>query len=84
MSDLGDDFRAMDEAKKERHQKWYDENMRVLIDSRIPFIRKETAVLFREEGKPKIDFYPHTGRWKSNGRMYSGGAEKFLKWYRSK
>lgn len=38
---------------------------------------------FREKGKPRVDFYPSTGRWRVVGQSltYKGGAERFLRWY---
>jgi hypothetical protein len=47
----------------------------------MSFVFKRTVCLFREEGKPKVDFYPHTGRWKVKHRMYKGGAASFISWY---
>jgi hypothetical protein len=43
-------------------------------------------VLFREPGKPHVDFYPSTGKWRrihdgSHGYINSGGVEVFLEWY---
>ena len=40
---------------------------------------------FREVGKPPVDFYPSTGRWRVVGlgnKTYNGGATAFLAWYR--
>lgn len=41
--------------------------------------------MFRESGKPKVDFYPSSGKWKvagiGGGTMMEGGAETFLTWY---
>ena len=84
MGDMGDDSRFMQDLKKERHEKWYRQNMLALQNSGIEFKRHVTACLFRENGKPKIDFYPHTGRWRTvgkNAKTFSGGAKTFLKWY---
>lgn len=81
MGDVGDDMRALRAYRKENHEKWYSENMRVLSESGLSMMVHETAVLFREPGKPKIDFYPHTGRWKAGNKMMRGGAKAFLAWY---
>lgn len=84
MGDMGDDLRFMKELKKERHSKWYEQNMDVLNSSKIEFVHKDTVCLFRESDRPKIDFYPHTGRWRTvgkNAKTFRGGAKSFLKWY---
>jgi hypothetical protein len=43
------------------------------------------ACLFREPGKPRVDFYPSTGRWRTVGRepekVHRGGARAFIAWY---
>ena len=77
------DFRQM---KQDRHAAMKEKNLSIIIESGIPFINKGETLLFREPGKTKVDFYPSTGRWKfmRNGqtRIYSGGAVKFLEWYK--
>jgi len=67
------------DQKKERHQTWYDLNTKILENCKYNFIwSNDTCILFREEG-PKVDFYPHTGRWRYKNKTYSGGATRFLK-----
>lgn len=84
MGDTGDDYKMMNDLRKDRHAKMFDYNMRVLNDlqGQIDFDFKDTVCLFRERGKPKVDFYPHTGRWKVMNKVYSGGVQSFLNWYR--
>ena len=79
MGDMGEIFKAMNEDKKQRHSDGFGKNMRLLEGMR--FVFKETVCLFRETGKPKIDFYPHTGRWKSKNKIHRGGAISFINWY---
>ncbi|HEY4611373.1 MAG TPA: hypothetical protein VII11_00140 [Bacteroidota bacterium] len=86
MTELADDFRFMTELKKARHQQWQKENRRLIDETKIAYEDKGEALLFREQGKPKIDFYPSTGRWKVFGRkgnytMMRGGAKAFIVWY---
>jgi len=40
-----------------------------------------TVLLFRQSGKPVVDFYPGTGRWRSGNKTYEGGASAFMAWY---
>lgn len=46
-----------------------------------------TCMLIRENNCVKVDFYPHTGRWKYTDKkgfqhVLSGGAALFVYWYR--
>lgn len=81
MGDMAEVFNAMKDAKKERHSNWYEKNLKLLSNSGFTYTHKDTVCLFRELNKPKVDFYPHTGRWKVNNKMKRGGAEAFIKWY---
>lgn len=87
---MSDDLRGLRELKQERHADWREENLAVLRKSLVPFAMRDTACLFRQPGKPWVDFYPHTGRWRAvgpnlseelKGRTFSGGAKSFLGWY---
>ena len=91
MGDMGDVFREMTRLKKERHENWNKSNKLILMDARTAGIVdfKEASggecMLFREKGKPKVDFYPSTGRWRRSdcrgSKAIGGGAEAFLNWY---
>lgn len=91
MGDQIETFRALKEfnaqERSARHARWREENLAALRASGLRFEERATAVLFRESGKPRVDFYPHTGRWRIVGapngptRPLSGGARKFLVWY---
>lgn len=88
MGDMGEIFRELKEVKKEQRQYRYEKNLEILKNhsSKIKYKHKHTVCLFREKGKPLVDFYPHTGRWKvvgkeNTGHVYRGGAKPFLNWY---
>jgi len=85
MGDMAEDFAAMRAATRDRHAEWKRNNTAVLQASGISFTitNASETFLFREPGKPKVDFYPSTGRWRVAGqsRTFSGGAAKFLDWY---
>ena len=85
MGDMADGFDAISEERKNRHQSAKEKNTEILNASTIHFdwVNSETAII-REPLKPKVDFYPSTGRWKVGAKMYSGGAKSFLKWYAKK
>ena len=85
--DLGEAFKVYRERRKQLHEKWFQINVVKIESSNIPFKwsdNSHTCALFRIPGAPIADFYPHTGRWKSEGKMRSGGADKFLSWYRTR
>lgn len=84
MGDMGDIFRAYTQAKKERHANNKVRNLQILRDSGLEFAERPEACLFRGVDKPKVDFFPSTGRWRvpALNRTFSGGAEAFIAWYR--
>jgi len=79
MGDMRDDFLALTQARKERHAAWFEKNKEEIIKSSLTFVDKGTVLLFRNN--IKADFYPHTGRWRSNNKTYSGGAKTFINWF---
>lgn len=85
MGDMGDDFAAMRAHRQAKHAEWKERNLETLLRSKLTLTIKSggESVLFREPGKPKVDFYPSTGRWRVAGltRTFSGGADSFLNWY---
>jgi hypothetical protein len=77
-------YRQFKELRQERHRQWREINTNILDVCGIPYRKADVfgnCYLIREEGKPKVDFYPSTGRWVSGGQTFSGGASKFIKWY---
>jgi hypothetical protein len=82
-SDFVENCRDLDAMRRKRHQEWFDTNMRILQAAPFRFMMTAngTCLLFREVGKPNVDFYPHTGRWKAGATMHRGGAAQFVKWY---
>jgi hypothetical protein len=80
------DLSILTVLKKEQHQQWWIDNVDEIKGSGIPhtFTNNGECVLFREPGKPKVDFYPSTGRWRTvgkNARTMGGQAKAFLVWY---
>ena len=83
-SDIAIIGKAIDEERKRRHLVWWHWNMRTLdrkMCGRFSVTNHGETVLFREKGYPKVDFYPSTGRWRSQNKTYSGQAAAFLVWY---
>lgn len=73
----------------ERRQLMYDNNIEVIerFGPRYTWSSDDkSCMLIREYEELKIDFYPHTGKWKEAGKgrkdqiMY-GGVGTFIKWY---
>jgi len=87
MGDMREVFDAMKEAREERRASRLSQNWATLnawrdahgID-RLDTRNGGTVVLFRD-GAKKADFYPGTGRWRSGGKTYRGGAASFLAWW---
>lgn len=82
MGDMGDVFKDMQDAKKERHASWKEQNTKILEESGLQFrsCNNGETLLFKE---PKqAEFFPSTGRWKAHNpkRVLSGGAKRFLEW----
>lgn len=85
MGDVGETWKVYKERRRQQKQAAHEHNMNVLNASEFEFAYRGVVVLFREKNKPKVDFYPSTGVWKVGGkaqRVSSGGAAKFLAWYR--
>lgn len=77
-----DETRTKDERKVTAAAR----NIRIMRQSRIDFEERPEALLFRVPGKPWVDFYQSTGRWRKVGKMagdtvYKGGAKAFLEWF---
>lgn len=78
---------------RDRHVRIAETNLGILRKSGLRFEVRETrdgllgaSVLFREPGKPRVDFFLSTGRWRVVGdgkqRLRRGMALGFLAWYR--
>lgn len=88
MGDMADDFRAMNTHRQQQHQEWKEANLATLrtVNAKFRETNNGETITFREAGKPRVDFYPSTGRWRvvgdpQNKRTMSGGAVAFLAWY---
>lgn len=83
---MGEVFEGMRGARQERHLKWHQRNVAALVTSGLKYrsVNDGESLLFREPGKPKVDFYPSTGRWRIVGaqsKTFRGGAAAFIGWY---
>lgn len=84
----GEDIEALRAAQKaERKAREKAHRTRVLAESGLKFTSSNDGenLMFREPGKPKVDFYPSSGRWKvagiGGGKVMEGGVKVFLDWY---
>ena len=82
-------WREYRKDKQERHLNNKVKNMEIL-NSKLKDITfnspSDECLTFRDERYPKVNFYPSTGRWMNAtkcGRVYSGGADRFINWYLS-
>ena len=69
--------------KQEQVQADFLAETRLIIKCKFAcsFINHGQTVLFREEGMPRVDFYPSSGKWKAGDQSFEGGAQAFLDWY---
>jgi len=78
-------FRREKKEKQNRHAEWKQKNTQILLDTDYEFKATNNGenLVFREKGKPRVDFYPSTGRWRDvdTKRTFRGGPRTFLKWY---
>lgn len=85
MGDMAEDFAAMKAHRQQQHADWKQKNMEILNASTLIFTvtNNGETLCFREANKPKVDFYPSTGRWRipDKNQTFRGGAESFLRWY---
>lgn len=87
MSEEAELWNKIREDRKKQHEEWWQLNTDELRKSGIRYrVASEECYIFRNVGKPSVDFYPSTGRWRVAGlsRTFSGGATKFINWYKSK
>jgi hypothetical protein len=85
MGDFNEVYEAMRKDRQEKHAEWKRLNTQILEKSGLVYmVAGPETFIFREEGKPKVDFYPSTGRWRelSSGRTFRGGATAFISWYK--
>lgn len=82
---MRDDFLAMKAHRQQTHADWKQRNTAILNESGLSFksVNYGESLVFREAGKPKVDFFPSTGRWRipDKNQTFRGGAEAFLSWY---
>lgn len=86
MGDMADDFAAMKAHRQQQHAMMKRRNLMLLnlrVAGRFASTNYGETLVFREPGKPAVDFYPSTGRWRVAGvtKTFRGGAESFLRWY---
>lgn len=77
----------MDDSRL-RREYWMAIRGKKLKKAGLQFEVKGDVYLFREAGKPRVNFWPSTGRWLVVGmrtpqKTQSGGAEKFIAWYKN-
>ena len=86
MSNQVEVFRAIKRDRQERHLNDHKKNMHILnqlLLGRYQVKNQGECCIFREIGKPNVDFDPSTGRWRVYGqkRTLRGGGYSFVQWY---
>jgi hypothetical protein len=78
MGDMGDDFRAMNEYKKQKRKSNTQKSTQILIDKGIKFVSLNHGSHLFVDGK--IDFWPSTGKWiVRGGKKYHRGVFKLIR-----
>lgn len=82
MGDMKEDFEFLKSVREGRRQNRMKMNLEILNRSGKRWLERNngSVFLFREQNGIKADFYPGTGRWRSQGKTCRGGARAFLKW----
>lgn len=80
-----------DKKRRDYYQLQFDKNEALIKEAGIPYtqsVYNGASIVFqiREGGKPTIDYYPATGRWKvykqNKPKMYQAkSAKAFISWY---
>lgn len=81
MSDNADVYYALRENQRSTKAMRRSVNLDILSNSGRKFEVSTYMALFREPGKPIVDFYLTTNKWVSGGVTYRGDALAFLRWY---
>lgn len=81
MSEQSEIFQAMREQRRQRHREWKYQNMQALRQRGLFGRVSNNGECVSFTRPVKVDFYPSSGRWRSEGKTYGGGAEKFVAWY---
>jgi len=81
MGDMGDYYRDMDYAKKQKKIQNMKDNMEYLHEINANFISLNGShqLNFRESFGV-ISFYPTTNKWVYKNQVFYGNAEKLMKW----
>lgn len=84
--DIRDVFKGMKAVQQDQHRAWHQQNFDAIKTAglRYTVTNDGLCIVIREVGKPQVDFYPSTGRWRVVGKSpqtFGGHAEKFLRWY---
>ena len=89
MGDMGEVFRDMRKATKQRKERNLSKNMGFLNSKRIDyevFNQGYHVRVFSPFGKYelKVEFYPSTNKWVFRGKTYHGTAKHLYNWFRKR
>lgn len=79
---MSEEFKAMKELVKERHNKWFEKNMETIHKDNLMYRKASQSCLVFGLKDSTVSFYPHTGRWRHKNKTFRGGATSFLQWYK--
>jgi hypothetical protein len=70
--------------RREKKARNLEKNTKDLDAAGIPYTVKNDGYMYaiRVPGKPRIDFYPTTNRWRVDGETMYGPAKRLIGWYK--
>jgi hypothetical protein len=79
-------WREFHKEADKRKLNYYELAKKILIKTNYKYEIKEgnRTILFREDDNLKVDYFPSTGKWKFNNRMFKGNIANFISWYSQK
>lgn len=75
MGDMGDIFRDMREANRQRRER----NLKRAQDSELPWMKHTDHHWSLELQGDRLDYWPSTQKFRWRGKSYQGGVEGFIR-----
>jgi hypothetical protein len=79
-SNMGDDFRAYKEHKREQRAKRKDANLEKLVQLKIPAVQQSSGTYRIETPVGVVMYYPSTNKWQHKTRVYYGDITAMHGW----
>lgn len=85
-SDMGEEWREWHEEFKEKKSitaALNETRLELVFPKRYKIVQDSRVAIFREPGKPKVDYYYSRNKWRVAGKrkIFSGDFNSFENWY---